>query len=60
MGEVQGPRGRVTVDPRDGPVVALEHLANARFAAERTDEVTLNGAREMQSQMSGNDLRPLP
>ena len=33
MGEVQGPGGGVAVDPRDGPLVALQHLADARLAA---------------------------
>lgn len=37
VGEVQRPWSGVTVDPRDGPMVALEHLTNARFAAGRTD-----------------------
>lgn len=39
VGEVQRPAGCVAVDACDGSVVALEHLADARFAAERTDDV---------------------
>lgn len=39
VGEVQRPWSCVTVDPRDGPVVTLKHLTDARFAVEHTDEV---------------------
>lgn len=38
VGEVQRPWSRVAVDPCDGPVVALKHLTDARFAVEHTDE----------------------
>lgn len=37
VGEVQGSWRRVTAEPRDWSVVALEHLADARFAADRTE-----------------------
>lgn len=37
MGEVQRPCSCVAVDPGDGAVVALKHLADPRFAVERTD-----------------------
>lgn len=32
MGEVQGSCSCVAVDPRDGAVMTLKHLTNARFA----------------------------
>lgn len=35
VGKVQGPRRCVTVEPRDGSMVALEHLTDARFAVEQ-------------------------
>lgn len=34
VGKVQGPRRCVTVDPRDGSMVALKHLTDACFAVE--------------------------
>lgn len=37
VGKVQGSWSGVTVDPRDGPMVALKHLTDARFAAEHTE-----------------------
>ena len=38
VGEVQWPRSCVAVDPCDGAMVALKHLANARLAVEHTHE----------------------
>lgn len=38
VGEVQGPWGCVAVDPCDGPMVALKHLTDARFAVEHRDQ----------------------
>lgn len=43
MGKVQGPCSCVAVDPCDGPMVALKHLTDARFAVEHTDEVVGGG-----------------
>lgn len=39
VGEVQRPCSCVTVDPCDGPMVALKHLANACFAIKHIDEM---------------------
>ena len=39
VGEVQRPCSCVTVDPCDGPVVALKHLTNARFAVKHINEM---------------------
>lgn len=36
--EVQWPSSCVAVEPRDGAVVSLKHLANACFAVEHTDK----------------------
>ena len=38
VGEVQRPCSCVAVDPCDGPLVALKHLADARFAAEHRQD----------------------
>lgn len=35
--KIQRPRSCVTVDPCNGPMVALKHLTDARFAVECTD-----------------------
>lgn len=71
MGEVQRSCSCVAVDPCDGPVMALKHLTNARFAVEHTDEeggrqlsantLTDNTERDkfhfLKQQMLSNDLR---
>lgn len=44
VGEVDGAGGRVAMDARDGPVVALEHLADARFAATHNGRHAFNMA----------------
>lgn len=57
VGEVQRPRSCVAADPRDGPVVALEHLANARFAvAAHRRSVGVSEKTDRQIQFSMTDL----
>lgn len=56
VGEVQRAGGRVAVDARDGPVVALEHLADARFAVEKADRDSLRFARVLRDRTNNGGV----
>lgn len=49
VGEVDGPPGVVAVDARDGSVVALKHLADARLAARRWQQTHKNTQHRQRS-----------